>query len=96
MTIGDHNIILGTDWLKAHNPEVNWTMSHLAFMQCPKTCTISERLLIIRPIMTMQPATVISTLEPFTMPPEPTYDTLAIMPFIAMQQLFKYYEPLVI
>ena len=44
----------------------------------------------------MQPATVISTLEPYTTPPDPTYDTLAAMPFIAMQQLFKYHEPLAI
>jgi hypothetical protein len=44
----------------------------------------------------MQPATVISTLEPYTTPPDPTYDTMATMPFIAMQQLFKYHEPLAI
>jgi hypothetical protein len=29
--IGTHNIILGTDWLKAHNPELNWMTSHLSF-----------------------------------------------------------------
>jgi hypothetical protein len=46
--------------------------------------------------MTMQPATVISTLEPYTTPPDPMYDTMAAMPFIAMQQLFKYHEPLAI
>jgi hypothetical protein len=46
-TIGDHDIILGTDWLKAHNPEVNWTMSQLAFTWCPKTCTLSEQPLVI-------------------------------------------------
>jgi len=96
ITIGDHDIILGTDWLKAHNSEVNWTMTHLTFMWYPKTCILSERPLIIWPITTMQPATVISTLELYTMPPDPIYNTLATMPFIAMQQLFKYYEPLAI
>jgi hypothetical protein len=44
----------------------------------------------------MQPATVISTLEPYTTPPDPTYNTMAALPFIAMQQLFKYHELLAI
>jgi hypothetical protein len=28
--IGTHNIILGTDWLLAHNSKVNWTTSHIS------------------------------------------------------------------
>ena len=23
--MGDHNILLGTDWLKAHNPNIDWS-----------------------------------------------------------------------
>ena len=29
--IGNHDIILGTDWLKAHNPSINWTGHKLLF-----------------------------------------------------------------
>ncbi|KAF5363148.1 hypothetical protein D9758_008361 [Tetrapyrgos nigripes] len=25
--IGDHDIILGTDWLEEHNPEIDWSFS---------------------------------------------------------------------
>ena len=31
-TLGDNDIIFGTDWLHAHNPEVNWTIPQVAFM----------------------------------------------------------------
>ena len=44
----------------------------------------------------MQPAIVISTLEPYMTPLDPMYNTMAAMPFIAMQQLFKYHKPLAI
>jgi hypothetical protein len=30
-TLGDHDIILGTDWLHAHNPEVDWAVPQIAF-----------------------------------------------------------------
>jgi hypothetical protein len=40
-TLGDHDIILGTDWLHAHNPEVNWAVPQIALTRCPKTCSLS-------------------------------------------------------
>jgi hypothetical protein len=30
-TLGDHDIIFGTDWLHAHNPEVEWALPQIAF-----------------------------------------------------------------
>jgi hypothetical protein len=30
-TLGDHDIIFGTDWLHAHNPEVDWALPQIAF-----------------------------------------------------------------
>ncbi|KDQ58043.1 hypothetical protein JAAARDRAFT_84973, partial [Jaapia argillacea MUCL 33604] len=36
--IGDDNIILGTDWLHKHNPEVKWQDYNLKFTHCPNTC----------------------------------------------------------
>jgi hypothetical protein len=26
---GNHDLLLGTDWLKAHNPSINWTQNKL-------------------------------------------------------------------
>ena len=43
--IGNEDVILGTDWLRTHNPEVDWTRSELALTRCPpwtperSTCT---------------------------------------------------------
>ena len=31
IAVGTHDLILGTDWLKAHNSELDWTTSCLAF-----------------------------------------------------------------
>ena len=38
--IGEHDIILGTDWLAAHNPEVDWTTSQVDMTRCPPTCEL--------------------------------------------------------
>jgi hypothetical protein len=46
-TLGDHDIILGTDWLHAHNPEVNWAVPQIALTRCPKTCSLSRQPLVI-------------------------------------------------
>jgi hypothetical protein len=34
-TLADHDIIFGTDWLRAHNPEVNWMLPQVSFHQVP-------------------------------------------------------------
>jgi len=36
--IGHHNILLGTNWFKAHNPSINWAKNQLCLDQCPHTC----------------------------------------------------------
>ena len=33
-----HEILLGTDWLKAHNPNINWETNKLCFDRCPPQC----------------------------------------------------------
>ncbi|KAF5334474.1 hypothetical protein D9758_017565 [Tetrapyrgos nigripes] len=38
--IGDHDIILGTDWLEEHNPEIDWLFSRMDMVRCPETCTL--------------------------------------------------------
>jgi hypothetical protein len=95
--IGTHDIILGTDWLKAHNPEVNWTTSQLALTRCPQSCSLSATPIIIRPTMINSPATMISLLEPRTLElTEPPLDEIAAAPFIKRQQVFKYHKPALI
>ncbi|KAF5338672.1 hypothetical protein D9758_018036 [Tetrapyrgos nigripes] len=39
--IGDHNIILGTDWLE-HNPTINWSDSRVDMTRCPETCITAK------------------------------------------------------
>src|SRR5271163_4162262 len=36
--IGNHDIILGTDWLIEHNPEINWKRYELSMTRCPPKC----------------------------------------------------------
>jgi hypothetical protein len=92
--IGTHDIILGTDWLLAHNPEVNWTTSQLAFTCCPKTCTLSERPLVVHPIITKHPVALISSINPHPPDiPELPLNAFAATAFITQHQLFKYHEP---
>ena len=36
--IGDYDMILGTDWLRFHNPEVDWKRDQITLNRCPTTC----------------------------------------------------------
>ena len=38
--IGKEDVILGTDWLLEHNPEVDWHAYGLHFTRCPPSCQI--------------------------------------------------------
>jgi len=35
---GQHKILLGTDWLKVHNPSIDWSTNQLCFDWCPLQC----------------------------------------------------------
>jgi len=35
MNTGQHKILLGTDWLKAHNPSIDWSTNRMRFDRCP-------------------------------------------------------------
>jgi len=35
---GNHNILLGMDWLKAHNPNINWAKNVIHMDQYPPLC----------------------------------------------------------
>jgi len=36
--IGRHNILLGTDWFRAHNPQIDWAKDNLHLDCCPTSC----------------------------------------------------------
>lgn len=36
--LGNIDIFLGLDWLRFHNPSVDWTESTIIFDQCPNHC----------------------------------------------------------
>jgi len=35
---GDHDILLGTDWLSKHNPNIDWATNTITLNRCPDTC----------------------------------------------------------
>jgi hypothetical protein len=35
---GNHDILLGTDWLKVHNPNINWANNRIHLDRCPVLC----------------------------------------------------------
>jgi len=36
--IGQHDILLGTDWFRAHNPQIDWAKNQLHLDRCPTSC----------------------------------------------------------
>src|SRR5579863_122911 len=40
--MGKHDILLGTNWLKAHNPSINWQNNSIQLDRCPDTCTTKQ------------------------------------------------------
>jgi len=39
--IGQHDILLGTDWFRAHNPQIDWAKNSLHLDRCPTSCYLS-------------------------------------------------------
>jgi len=40
--IGQNEILLGTDWLRAHNPSIDWGAKTIKFDRCPPYCHPSD------------------------------------------------------
>jgi len=40
---GNHDLLLGTDWLKAHNPSIDWTRNKLLLNRCSTLCFPTPR-----------------------------------------------------
>ncbi|VDC06456.1 unnamed protein product, partial [Peniophora sp. CBMAI 1063] len=60
--IGDHDLILGTDWLHTHNPEVDWSKSRVDMTRCPPDCTLVNppvtHLRTLRPPLSGRPVSI--------------------------------------
>ncbi|KAF9801177.1 hypothetical protein IEO21_10191 [Rhodonia placenta] len=39
MDIGPEDVIVGLDWLREHNPEIDWESGSLKLSRCPETCS---------------------------------------------------------
>ncbi|KAF9797367.1 hypothetical protein IEO21_10882 [Rhodonia placenta] len=37
--IGPEDVIVGLDWLREHNPEIDWEKGSLKLSRCPETCS---------------------------------------------------------
>ena len=37
--LGNPELFLGLDWLRNHNPSIDWAECHLSFDQCPNACS---------------------------------------------------------
>jgi hypothetical protein len=40
---GNHDLLLGTNWLKAHNPSIDWTRNKLLLNRCSTLCFPTPR-----------------------------------------------------
>ncbi|KAJ8096307.1 hypothetical protein PM082_011463 [Marasmius tenuissimus] len=40
--IGDSDLILGTDWLKKHNPNIDWEKHAISLDRCPNDCDLKN------------------------------------------------------
>src|SRR5882757_5215338 len=46
--LGKESIILGTDWLRQHNPDIDWTHDTLTLSHCPPACQLSHPSLCVQ------------------------------------------------
>ncbi|KAF5345315.1 hypothetical protein D9758_002139 [Tetrapyrgos nigripes] len=56
--IGDHDIILGTDWLEEHNPDIDWSESRVDMTRCPKTCITAKPPVLHLKTKTLKPTVI--------------------------------------
>ena len=42
--LGNPQLFLGMDWLKDHNPSINWAQGKLSFDRCPDACSYTAEL----------------------------------------------------
>src|ERR1700731_4536715 len=57
-----HMVILGHDWLKRHNPEIDWAKAEVKLSHCPKTCSSPPHCCLTPPkVSTLASASILDT-----------------------------------
>src|ERR1700720_1906968 len=56
-----HMVILGHDWLKRHNPEVDWVKAEVKLMHCPASCSPSLQVPALPKTSTLASASIPDT-----------------------------------
>src|SRR5947209_7086697 len=46
--LGKTPIILGHTWLQKHNPDINWTTGKVVLNWCPKECSTSQKMALVK------------------------------------------------
>ena len=46
--LGGEHVVLGTDWLHEHNPQIDWVKNNLTFSSCATTCIVSRPRITIK------------------------------------------------
>ena len=46
--LGNSSVFIGLDWLKHHNPDVDWRQEKILFSRCPPGCNIGAQSVNIR------------------------------------------------
>jgi hypothetical protein len=99
ISVATHDIIFGTDWLKAHNPELDWTSSRLTFTHCPSSCTLSSSPLVIQPSPSHILSMIISALKPILdnlSVTDEDHSAVAAIRFLELHRQFKESRPVLI
>ncbi len=82
--VGDVDIIIGTDWLKRHNPVIDWATDSLRFSRCPTPCSLSTPAVTIHALSRKPSMRIYRLTTPEDEPPneEPPFENLgaAIFP----------------
>ena len=83
--IGDYDVILGTDWLRFHNPEVDWAKDQFALNRCPPSCRTTQTTPVIQSVKT--PRTLaIRRMDFPTMEEEPDFAAQGALIFVSTEE----------
>ena len=90
-SLGDHDLIFGTDWLQAHNPDVDWATPRLTLSRCPPNCKLTKVPMIIDSRDKQHAPLTIGRLHPDEKEQscEPNYEFMDANAFIQFHQLYK-------
>jgi hypothetical protein len=65
--LGDDDAMIGIEWIKEHNPEIDWRSGKLQFTRCPSSCQTKK------PKPNTSNTLITSTEDDETEPPEPHF-----------------------